>query len=438
MIIFQTYGLDLDFVQRTYEKFKTGPPLVRTMPPVAGSITWSRQLLRRIEEPMACFSSSAQVMSTKESKKIIRTYNKVAAALIEFETLWCEAWCKSIDAAKAGLQATLIVRHPGSVRMYANFDPELLQLIRETKCLVSLGISVPEGAKMLLMQDEKFKTQYGRLLFTLKEYERVVNRINPVIKNLLKFQLEHLDETISPGLASITWTSLAIDDYLYSTEHLIGKLDDLLTKMNDIIEARIEANLKIISRSLLVDLDEDKMPFVVDEFVMIQDAFIKDMSVYMDSKNLEVEVAVHDLLELVDKVAAADRAAGGNNKGSNPNAIPKLVQHYNRLMYHAVLTSIKASYMLIKKRVYTGPSGQGILAAVSQPDASAFFSSVVEVDMSVSPVEVVMKPSLSDIQDVINRAAISILRATKRIVCTRRIAPFGRDGEPTKVFEYYM
>lgn len=426
MIIFQTYGLDLDFVQRTYEKFKTGPPLVRTMPPVAGSITWSRQLLRRIEEPMASFASSNQVMSTKESKKIIRTYNKVAAALIEFETLWVEAWCKSIDAAKAGLQATLIVRHPGSVRMYANFDPELLQLIRETKCLVNLGVQVPESAKMLLMQDEKFKTQYGRLLFTLKEYERVVNRINPVIKNLLKFQLEHLDETMAPGLSTISWTSLAIDDYLTTVESLIGKLDDLLTKMNDIIEARIESNLKIISRSLLVDLDEDKMPFVVEEFVMIQDAYIKDTSVYMDSKNLEVELAVQDLLELVDKVAAGDRAAGGNNKGANPVAVPKLVQHYNRLMYHAVLTSIKASYYFIKTRVYTGNSGGGLLGAVAstQRDAS-FFSSVVEVDMSLSPVTVVMKPSLSDIQDVINRAAISVLRATKRIVA------WGQDRKDT-------
>ena len=30
-------------------------------------------------------------MITKESKKIIRTYNKVARALIEYETLWHHA-----------------------------------------------------------------------------------------------------------------------------------------------------------------------------------------------------------------------------------------------------------------------------------------------------------------------------------------------------------
>ncbi len=51
-------------------------------------------------------------MATKESKRIVRTYNRVAKALIEFELLWQQAWMRSIDAAKAGLQSALIVRHP--------------------------------------------------------------------------------------------------------------------------------------------------------------------------------------------------------------------------------------------------------------------------------------------------------------------------------------
>ncbi len=51
-------------------------------------------------------------MASKDSKRIVRTYNRVAKALIEFETLWTQAWIRSIESAKAGLQSTLIVRHP--------------------------------------------------------------------------------------------------------------------------------------------------------------------------------------------------------------------------------------------------------------------------------------------------------------------------------------
>jgi len=441
MVVFQNYGLDLDFVQRTYEKFKGAPTLVRTMPPVAGNITWSRQLLRRIEQPMVRFSSSAHVMSTKESKKIIKTYNTVASALIEFETLWHQAWCQSIDAATAGLHATLIVKHPGNVRMYANFDPELLQLIREAKCLISLGVNMPEAAKMLLMQDEKYKTQHNTLSFTLKEYERVVGRINPVIKAILSYFVRNLEQEISPGLLTITWTSLAINEFLEKMNVSIAKLDDLLTKINDIVESRIETNIKIISKTLLVDLDEEKFPFAVEDFVQVQDAHIKEMSAYIDSKNLEVELAVLDILEVVELIATTEQHKANPNaepiKVTSKQSAESLVKHYNRLMYNALLTTIKASYTMIKKRVFSGGAGGGLLGVMKEgkeQQAPPFFKSLIELELGPTA-QVLMRPSLADIQDVINRAAISILRATKRVISWGQATDVARRTQGGSFFE---
>lgn len=47
--------------------------------------------------------------------------------------MWYEAWCKAVEAARDGLTATLIIKHPKSGRLYVNFDPEILQLIRRDK-----------------------------------------------------------------------------------------------------------------------------------------------------------------------------------------------------------------------------------------------------------------------------------------------------------------
>ena len=47
MVIFHNYGLDLETVQRLYEKQKAAPPGVRNAPPVTASIMWARQLMRR-------------------------------------------------------------------------------------------------------------------------------------------------------------------------------------------------------------------------------------------------------------------------------------------------------------------------------------------------------------------------------------------------------
>lgn len=55
---------------------------------------WARQLLRRIEAPMQRFAGNRALMSSKESKRVIRLYNRVAKALVEFEALWHAAWLK--------------------------------------------------------------------------------------------------------------------------------------------------------------------------------------------------------------------------------------------------------------------------------------------------------------------------------------------------------
>ena len=80
MVIFQNYSLDLDAVQKIYEKHKHGPALPRNAPPVAGDIMWARQLLRRIEEPMRKFATNEAIMRSKESKRVVKTYNTVAKA----------------------------------------------------------------------------------------------------------------------------------------------------------------------------------------------------------------------------------------------------------------------------------------------------------------------------------------------------------------------
>eukprot|EP00960_Hanusia_phi_P009624 279741-Hanusia_phi.AAC.2 len=66
-VIFHNYGLDLETVQKIYDKQKPAPPTTRNAPPVAGNILWSRQLLRRIEQPMKKFKSNKVVHSLPES-----------------------------------------------------------------------------------------------------------------------------------------------------------------------------------------------------------------------------------------------------------------------------------------------------------------------------------------------------------------------------------
>lgn len=49
-------------------------------------------------------------------------YNRIATALVTFETMWYQSWKTSIEAAKAGMKATLLVHHPDTKEILVNAD----------------------------------------------------------------------------------------------------------------------------------------------------------------------------------------------------------------------------------------------------------------------------------------------------------------------------
>lgn len=152
----------------------------------------------------------------------------------------------SIEVAKQGLQATLIVRHPDDGKLHVNFDWEILQLVREAKCLDRMAIEIPEAAKIVLLQEHKFKGYYNELCFVLKEYRRIVQLVRPIASNLLKPHLDNLEFQLRPGMVTLTWTSMNIEGYIEAVWRELRKLEQLVLSVNDIMENRIDSNLKLV------------------------------------------------------------------------------------------------------------------------------------------------------------------------------------------------
>lgn len=57
-----------------------------------------------------------------------------------------------------GLQASLLVRHPDTGELYVNCDPQLIQLIRETECMMKMKLPIPETARLLYLRRTTFKS----------------------------------------------------------------------------------------------------------------------------------------------------------------------------------------------------------------------------------------------------------------------------------------
>eukprot|EP00755_Sulcionema_specki_P014909 Sspe_Gene.57955::Locus_31794_Transcript_1_1_Confidence_1.000_Length_6699::g.57955::m.57955/K10408/DNAH; dynein heavy chain, axonemal len=415
MVIFHNYGLDLEHMQKMFERHKASPPIVRNMTNVAGCIIWARQLLRRIEGPMRSFQNTSFIMSTqKESKKIVRTYNKVARWLVEYEQLWLAAWQKHIDVARQGLNATLIVRHEG--RLYVNFDIEILSLIKEVRAMMAIGpprIPIPQAAKMTLMQEKRYKSFCNELTYALKEHERVVSKIIPITKSIMSRLLAELDDVIQPGETSLTWASMNIDRYIQRLHEAIGKLDTVVSKVNDIITNRIQSSLKRVTSTLLVHLPED-VCFTLDQFVSLQERHIQTQSELMEIKNKEVEQAADDVISTILHYQS--------DGGSVPEEeIIGLKNHFNRLMFKVILGTTTKSLNLIKRRVGTRHRGVGFMF-VDKP----FF----DVQVELAPPHVILHPSLEEVQKAINKTATAVL------ACSKNISPWsGLPASPGGFFQ---
>jgi len=319
--------------------------------------------------------------------------------LIAFEYLWYEAWCTSIEAAKAGLQATLVIRHPTTDKLYVNFDQEVFQLMREARCLAKLNVEIPESAKIVLLQEEKFKSYYDELKFILAEYERINERIIPTTAQLVEPHLKTMELKLRPGMVTLTWTSMNIEGYKNHVLAGLSSLEDLISKINDIVESRIQKNLKSLSRAVVVNLPDERT-IALDEFVTMQETAVKSATAFLTSKNLEVEMATLDFFSLL-----SNNPIDPSIDPTPESEIEIVKHHFNNLVYQSLLNCVRVSLNLVKKR------------ACSRIGANILFTQkpFFEVDITLSVPSVRLNPSLDDIQRAINRASVAVLGASKKM-----------------------
>ena len=400
LTIFQHFLGDLEVVSRSYEKLKNNPPLVRNVPPVTGNVLWARQLMRRIEAPMQQFRNHQELMELKDSKKAVKVYNKIARTVVEFEALWELAWVRGIEAAKSGLQSTLIVRHPTTDKLYVNFDHQILELMKEAKCLRRLGHEIPESAKMVLMMEDKYKHHYNLLSYALGEYERLMAGVPEILAPLLKPHIAELQCVINPGLVTLTWTSMNIQSYLSRFHTEMVRFHELIDKLQDIVANRLERNQNVIASLPLLELPDEGTTLPLDKFVAMQQKFASEQTSVMRAKNVEIELAMRDLIReiLSYELSYVTTSVEGAD-------IQSLSEHFAKTTYRSVLNCTKASLQTLKQRVSSRS-----LANFLFIDAPIF-----EVNVEMTATGAVMNPTLEDIQDAINKCARAVLGCSKSL-----------------------
>lgn len=391
---------DLEGVRKLYQKFKDAPIVPRNTSPVAGSIAWARQLYRRIETPMRHFKDNTFVLDSVDAKKHIRNYNKLARALIEFELLWYRSWFGIVEQAKTGLQATLlVVSHEGQV--YVNFDPQILQLIKETKHMQRLGLDVPVSVMNISRKELYYKNLYNGLYRILQEKKSILNRVNVQLAKAMAPYIDDLDRILQPGLTALTWTSLNLDDYINANNRQLFKLSELVDRLLDISECRIGSGVKKIAEMALIEVPGENEQWSMDQFLEKTEKRCQSVIQTISSRSNLVESATRDLIAELSK---------GVLQPKNPElrlAYESVYFSANYLNFEALVQTSKGSLDVLRSRLGTYAQTQYMKA----PSQRAFFKS----ELVLLIPNVAMQPKLEDIQGALNKATAMMIDVSRKL-----------------------
>ena len=393
--IFSNYKREIDLIQATFDSNRTNPKLQRNMPKIAGRIKWAKHLFDRIFP----FINSFKDISARDRKETELSYMSTNTLLYSYILLNEKFFGQFVESAKTKLTAPLLVINENSAPK-VNLDLYVLQLIREAKCMMRMQCVIPEAAKIILLQEEKFKGYYNELTFMVKEYNRILSRINRSdAEYYFKGHIKDLNLKLTPLKSTINWSSMNIDTSLQVVFNCLQRFEYSIDSFMEILENRVHRNMLSIRKLDLLMIPENPTEKKISEIIQKQDEHIKKQNDFLKNKNNEIEKALLDMIDSIKKYEVDPKIAKVDDK-----TLYKLINDYEDRFYEFLIAATKNSLLNLKERI-KGEHTQPIFS--------------VGVQLNANQVEITPKVNL--IQDAIKKIAKSILYAMKDIYSWKKL-----------------
>ena len=100
----------------------------------------------------------------------------------------------------------------------------------------------------------------------LVENARVREKIPSSFADLMSPLTSNVDDLLQPGVVSLCWSSTQIEKFVANVYRAVGELEVLVTRVNDILEFRVESVLRQMSETELCEIPDEE-PKSVDSFL---------------------------------------------------------------------------------------------------------------------------------------------------------------------------
>lgn len=210
-----------------------------------------------------------------------------------------------------------------------NYNNKINEIITEAKYIEQLGYVLPEIARNLALQEDKFARYQLNLRKLLDNYHLLIASLDESENLLLTDHLNDLKRTIRPGAKRLNWTSLGIQDYLNKSNANISKLESMVNQ------------IKKNSKDIQVFLDDIEQMDLFQEPANNADESLLQCKEYFETMEAKRR---DDLVELNKKyklIGPLITKVEGLVCGTNTSASPKMVTYYaywEKKIYDTILT----------------------------------------------------------------------------------------------------
>ncbi|XP_068088806.1 dynein axonemal heavy chain 8 [Hyperolius riggenbachi] len=429
--ILQHYVGLLEATKKTYQLQKEDPLVARNMPPVTGKILWARHLFRRINQPITYLNDNSDILSSPEGTAAVRLYNRISYALVELEVLYHKAWVADIIQLKLALQATLFIHHPETKELLVNFDPNIRVIIRETKCMMKLGLEVPAEALQLLAMEENLMANHKKLQLLLRNYKDLYSLIHPLFAHLMIGPVKKVESVLRRGVTLINWSSLRLGSFIKEAFASMQEYRQLINQVSDICEQNINVTTTYISETTFLQLPDDGVT-TVQHMLSNNEVYTAYIAEHTNQKCKQVKRAVNALIAIfqsVREIKQKKSTVKGHKKPETKRVAFTTVQvseenkftkeckeihsHYKSLLIESLQTSTRLSLDLLRRMLI---SRMGETPALLKAEVHLVIPNIVLI------------PSLDDIQQAINRIVQLIMDVN------RGVAEWEEDDNSSDVF----
>ncbi|NXT57793.1 DYH10 protein, partial [Pluvianellus socialis] len=389
--------VSVENIKQIFVKNFKDPPLYKNHPPVAGAIYWSRSLFYRIKQTIIRFQEVEELLASERGREVKQIYLQVAKRMKEYEDQKYHQWRDGTEQIlplllKNTLLTSSVTEKPfttkKSVRFVVNFSPILQEIIIETKYMEQLGFPVPDIARYVALQEDKYLRYINGLKNMLDRYHKLMGTLNEAETKLLDDHIQELWRIFKSGHRRLKWNSLGIGDFIVRCTQAIRKFESLVHHIHN--------NSEYISNTLLfiesTNLFKFPLPKNGDELPKAKEFF----------EYLKCERA-KDVTHMVRKYSAIPQLlmkVEGRVANTNSGKSPKLTSYYahweNRI--YQVLTQ------LIVKNLQA--FNAAILANVPLFQTEAIFSVP----------EIILQPNASEIDKMTLQCIRDCVEVTKHFV----------------------